>query len=447
MATKRRTKAAQPAAPSERLLRSLEALRAQGVPFRPISELRRRTNNPRDNAKAVGAIVESLQEFGWTTPLLMDAAGEVEAGDTRFMAAERLGLAEVPILQTDHDPELARRYVVADNRLGEIATWDGLKLAEILDGFTPDQVEVTGFSVEEVEAMAAQELAEAEKRLERSAPASVDEALADADVPQRVDRGQVWECGRHLVICGDARRVAPTGDPCAMLFTDPPYGVNYQSRGGSNNSRGAKHAKIKNDDMSPSELRVFLEEAFRAARAWLAPGATAYVFHGDQRPGIRLAFEGAFLSAGFELLGTLVWVKPTATMGWQDYRNGYEPILYGEVPGGKRHKVYDRTQSTVWDERKDAASAYMHPTQKPTSLAMRAMRNSTSPGDRVIDVFGGSGSTLVAAEVMKRSAVSIELEPRYCDVAIERWRRISGVDPKLVGMATERGAAAERQGE
>jgi len=155
----------------------------------------------------------------------------------------------------------------------------------------------------------------------------------------------------------------------------------------------------------------------------LRPGAAIYVCHANQRVGIYSAFEQALVDSNFTIAGCIVWVKPSATMGWQDYRNRYEPILYGWKKGADRRKVDDRTETNVWEMSRDAAASYEHPTQKPVELAERALRNSSIAGETILDLFGGSGSTLIAAARLGRTAIVVEKDAGYCDVIRQRWER------------------------
>ena len=221
------------------------------------------------------------------------------------------------------------------------------------------------------------------------------------------------------------------GDKAALLF-DPPYGVAYQSHMAEGGT-ASRFKPIENDDLKPEQLQQFLSDAFSAAVVGLRPGAAIYVCHANQRPGIYAAFEQALLKNEFFISTVIVRVKPGATMGWQDYRSRYGPILYGWRKGAERRKVLDRTETNVWQIGKDAPSSYVHPTQKPVALSERAIRNSSLAGDVVLDLFGGSGSTLIACEKTERAARLVELDPGYCDVICKRWERATGLKAERVG--------------
>jgi len=205
------------------------------------------------------------------------------------------------------------------------------------------------------------------------------------------------------------------GQTANCLWTDAPYGVAYQSHMAEGGT-ASRFQPIENDDLDPNALKAFLTTCFSNAAACMRPGAAVYACHANQRAGIYAAFESALIAGGFHFGGVLVWVKPAATMGWQDYRNRYEPILYGWKMGADRRKVEDRSETTVWEIARDAAASYEHPTQKPVELVARALRNSTVAGETVLDPFAGSGPVLIAAAKLGRRAVLIEKDPGYCDV-------------------------------
>ena len=205
-----------------------------------------------------------------------------------------------------------------------------------------------------------------------------------------------------------------------MVFTDPPYNVAYEGRGA--NDLGA----IKNDDMSDEQFEQFLRDVFASYFESMRELAPIYVCHPDSGTGPKMAFEKTFAER-FRKSSTLIWCKQSAGMGWQDYRAQHEPILYGWKEGkGSHYYCGDRSKTTVWQIGRDAQASYVHPTQKPVALPGEAIANSSKPGDTVLDLFGGSGSTLVACEQTGRVNRSMELDPKYCDVIIRRWQQYTG---------------------
>ncbi len=389
----------------------------------PIDDLRPWQGNPRKNSDAVEAVADSIGKFGFGAPIVARKANrQIIGGHTRLQAARRLGLTHVPVRYLDLSAEDAQLLALADNKLGEIAEWDEAALAQVLEelkGANAD-LEATGFDRGEIDELLAD--------LEASRLADVEEDPVP-EPPARPDSvpGQLYELGPHRLLCGDstapeALRLALAGQAADCLWTDAPYGVAYQSHMAEGGT-ASRFQPIENDDLEPAALQAFLTTCFRNAAAGLRPGAALYACHANQRPGIYPAFESALLAAGFHIASVLVWVKPAATMGWQDYRNRYEPILYGWKKGAERQKVEDRTETTVWEVSRDPAASYEHPTQKPVELVERALRNSTKAGDTVLDLFAGSGPVLIAAARLGRRAVLVEKDPGYCDVIRMRWER------------------------
>jgi DNA modification methylase len=387
--------------------------------------------NPRKNDATVDKLAEGIRAHGWGAPILARRDnGEIIAGHTRLKAALRLGLKVVPVRYLDLDEIRAHSLALADNRIGEDSEWDREALARILVELKDAEADLdaTGFDEKEVEDLIAKLEAE---RLEDIGEDLDEDLLTVPDHPVSL-AGEVYRLGPHRLVCGDSTVLADVecateGAPADLLFTDPPYGVSYLSRGGprSAHKEGAKFKAIENDDLTPEHLETFLVECLSAACALMRPGAAAYVFHADQKPGIRPAFERAFIASGFHLAATLIWVKDNASMGWQDYRGRHEPILYGWREGGERRKVEDRTETTLWEISRDGPTTYVHPTQKPTALSKRAVKNSTRVGDLVLDLFGGSGSTLIGAAMAGRRAAIVEKDPGYCDVIRRRWARFA----------------------
>ncbi len=385
----------------------------------PIEDLRPWDKNPRLNAEAVKRVAASIRRFGFGAPIVARRADhQIIAGHTRWLAARELGLAQVPVRFLDLDPADSRLLALADNKLGEIAEWDDLRLAQVLEELKGENadLEVTGFGTGEIDRLLSE--------LSASRLADIEEDPLPP-VPERPESksGTVYQLGPHRLFCGDSSKAVDVAKaPADMLFSDPPYGVSYQSHMAEGGT-AARFGQIENDDLSPEQLREFLKECFANAAMSLRPGAAIYVCHANQRVGIYSAFEQALVDSNFTIAGCIVWVKPSATMGWQDYRNRYEPILYGWKKGADRRKVDDRTETNVWEMSRDAAASYEHPTQKPVELAERALRNSSIAGETILDLFGGSGSTLIAAARLGRTAIVVEKDAGYCDVIRQRWER------------------------
>lgn len=384
-----------------------------------IALLKPSARNPRLNDAAVDAVARSIHEFGFNNPIITDAELNIAAGHTRLKAAKRLGLTEVPVIRV---PGLTGSkfsgFAIADNKTAEIAEWNSELLKQIVAELNLDSefdLGALGFDDMELTKLLDATIEEAEKD-EDDAPPLPEEAISQP--------GDLYILGEHRLYCGDStnpesyRRLL-VGEKIGCTVTDPPYGVSYQSRGEKREQWGM----IKNDDLSVDALEQFLQRVFANIAGVSRPGATAYICHGISMAGIRIAFERAFLSAGFHLSSTLVWCKQAASMGWQDYRERHECLLYGWIGEGHR-KIKDRTQTTVWEI--DREGNYRHPTQKPVALFSRALRNSTIRGERVLDPFIGSGTTIIACEQLGRRCYGIELEPKYVDVAVQRWEQYTG---------------------
>lgn len=406
------------------------------IVIRPIESLQAYSRNSRTHSSAqVAQLAASLQEFGWTNPILVDGDGTVLAGHGRIAAAKSLGMAEVPTISLAHLSEAKRRaYVIADNKLALNAGWDDdILKAELADlramGFDLD---ATGFSGDELLSMIDGVAPHAGKTDEDDVP--------DAPAAPISKLGDVWLVGDHRVMCGDSTDLASidkllAGDKADLLLTDPPYNVDYS--GGT-----AAALKIENDKMTQVAFAAFLAAAFAAFAGALKPGAAFYVWHPDSG---GLQFRAACEVAGLQVRQCLVWAKSMFVLGRQDYQWKHEPCLYGWKDGA-RHRWYGgRKQTTVLEFDKPSRSE-LHPTMKPVALFERQMCNSTRAGDVVLDGFGGSGTTLIAAEKHSRRARLMELDPKYCDVIVQRWEAFTGRSATLAGADATFSEIAEQRG-
>jgi DNA modification methylase len=391
----------------------------------PIDQLKPNPRNPRLNDAAVDAVARSIQAYGFNVPIVTDADFNIAAGHTRLKAAKKLGLATVPVVRV---PALAGSkfsgFAIADNKTAEIADWDEDLLAKIVAELNLDSdfdLSSLGFDDKELTDLLDWDVEDDEARADDAPP---------CPETARTRPGDLYLLGGHRLLCGDATspediRGLVEGEPIDCVLTDPPYGVGYHSRGANKDQWG----DIRNDDLDLDALEVFLGKSFVNLASTCRSGAIAYVCHGISMAGIRIAFERSFLSAGFRLSSTIVWVKQAASMGWGDYREQHECLLYGWKGEGHR-RIKDRTQTTVWQI--DREGDYKHPTQKPVALFSRALRNSTVRGDRVLDPFVGSGTTLIAGEQLGRRCLAIEIEPKYCDVVVKRWEVYTGRTAELI---------------
>jgi DNA modification methylase len=387
----------------------------------PTADLIPYARNSRTHSDAqIAKIASSIREFGFLNPIITDGKNGIVAGHGRVLAAQKLGLKELPCVEAKHLTEAQKRaYVIADNRMALDAGWDAdmlkVELGE-LQGLNFD-LALTGFDPGEIDSFLA----------DKTEGLTDPDAVPETPVNPVTVMGDVWIMGRHRLMCGDSTSIEQAeklmnGVKADMVFTDPPYNVAYEGRGEKN-----KLGPIKNDDMSDESFEQFCRDIFATYHAVMKPLSCIYVCHPDSQTGPKLAFEKTFGEL-FKKSSTLIWVKQSAGMGWQDYRAQHEPILYGWKEGGSGKHFYcgDRSKTTVWQIGRDAQAHYVHPTQKPVALPEEAIKNSSKGEDVVLDLFGGSGSTLIACEKTSRESRLMELDPKYCDVIVARWQDFTG---------------------
>jgi DNA modification methylase len=394
------------------------------IAWRPLGELIPYARNPRTHSDAqVAQIAASIREFGWTNPVLVDGANGIIAGHGRVLAARKLGLEQVPVIELAHMTEAQKRaYVLADNQLAVNAGWDEallrLELADLSElGF---DLGLVGFGEGELERLLAGD--------GRTGLSDDDEAPA---LPERAvsEPGDLWVLGDHRLLCGGATVLADVervldGRLADMCFTDPPYNVDY-ANSPKDKLRG-KHRPIMNDDLGVG-FEMFLHDA--CANILSVTKGAVYVCMSSSE---LHTLQRAFTAAGGKWSTFVIWAKHTFTLGRADYQRQYEPILYGWRGGHDHYWCGARDQSDVWFVDKPARND-LHPTMKPVALVERAIRNSSKSRDIVLDPFGGSGSTLVACEKAGRQARLVELDPKYCDVIIQRWQGWTGEQVMLEG--------------
>jgi site-specific DNA-methyltransferase (adenine-specific) len=364
----------------------------------------------------VAQIAASIKEFGFTNPVLIDADSGIIAGHGRVLAARKLKLSEVPCIRLGYLTETQKRaYVIADNKLAMNSGWDNemlkLEFAELTDqGFDLDLI---GFSEEE--------LAEIIKEPEQLTEGLTDEdAVPEVPIEPVTKPGDVWLMGKHRLMCGDSTSIEALESLCAgqlvdMWLTDPPYNVAYEGK--------TKDAlTIQNDSMGDGDFRQFLRDSYVAADVVMKPGAVFYIWHADSE---GYNFRGAAYDAGWKVRQCLIWKKSSMVMGRQDYHWKHEPCLYGWKEGAGHLWAADRKQTTILEFDKPSRNGE-HPTMKPVALFEYQLLNNTKGGDIVLDSFGGSGTTLLAAEKHGRYARLMELDPKYCDVIVKRWQEFTG---------------------
>ncbi len=385
----------------------------------PTTKLLPYARNARTHSdQQVAQIAASIAEFGFTNPILSGSDGVIVAGHGRLAAAHKLGLEVVPVVVLDHlTPTQRRALVIADNRIAENAGWDDAMLrVELADLQSNDfDLALTGFDADELLEILAGE--------ETSTEGNTDDDAVPVVPETPVSRpGDVWICGKHRVLCGDATQEASYqallgADHVSMLWQDPPYNVDY-ANSAKDKLRG-KDRPILNDNLGDG-FYAFLVAALTPALA-RCDGAVYIAMSSSELDMLQAAFR----AAGGHWSTFIIWAKNTFTMGRADYQRQYEPMLYGWREGSKRHWCGDRDQGDVWQIKKPVKND-LHPTMKPVELVERAIRNSSRPGDTVLDCFGGSGTTMIAAEKSGRVARLMELDPKYCDVVVRRWQDHSG---------------------
>ncbi|WP_042427012.1 site-specific DNA-methyltransferase [Comamonas granuli] len=385
----------------------------------PIAKLVPYARNARTHSDAqVAQIAASIAEFGFTNPVLAGSDGVIVAGHGRLAAAQKLGLDAVPVVVLDHlTPTQRRALVIADNRIAENAEWDEELLRVELEGLQDEgfDLDLTGFDADALAELLVGDEPDNEGQTDDDAVPEVSETPVSRP-------GDVWQLGPHRLLCGDATVAASyeallDGETVDMVFTDPPYNVNY-ANSAKDKLRGKDRA-ILNDNLGDG-FYDFLLAALTPMVAHCR-GAIYVAMSSSELD----TLQSAFRAAGGKWSTFIIWAKNTFTLGRADYQRQYEPILYGWPEGGERHWCGDRDQGDVWQIKKPQKND-LHPTMKPVELVERALRNSSRPGNVVLDPFGGSGTTLIAADKSGRIARLIELDPKYADVIVRRWQDWSG---------------------
>lgn len=366
----------------------------------------------------VAQIAASIVEFGFTNPILAGSDGVIVAGHGRLAAAQKLSLDTVPVVVLDHlTPTQRRALIIADNRIAENAGWDDAMLRIELQSLQEDgfNLDITGFDADALAEIMAGEETTIDGNTDEDSVPEISETIISR-------HGDVWILGNHRLVCGDATQASSyeqllAGQRVQMIWSDLPYNVNY-ANSAKDKLRG-KHRPILNDNLGEG----FYDFVFDALSLMLpyCDGAVYIAMSSSELDTLQAAFR----AAGGKWSTFIIWAKHTFTLGRADYQRQYEPILYGWPEGSSRHWCGDRDQGDVWNIKKPARND-LHPTMKPVELMERSIRNSSRPGDVVLDCFGGSGSTLIAAEKSERRCFMMELDPKYCDVIVRRWQEFSG---------------------
>lgn len=392
-------------------------------------------------------LAASIKEFGFNNPVAIDADGMILCGHGRVMAAQRLGMDQVPTVCLAHLTDIQKKaYILADNKLALNAGWDNDMLKVELEDlkFSDFDLDLVGFSTEELDEI-----------MNQNEEPEVEEDDYTVAVPEepKAKLGEIYILGKHRLMCGDSTSIADveklmSDQKADLLLTDPPYNVDYE--GGTD-----KKLKIKNDNMEDQAFRQFLIDVYKAADHVMKPGAPFYIWHADSE---GANFRGAAKDMGWQIRECLIWVKNSLVLGRQDYNWRHEPCLYGWKAGAAHYFTDSRSETTVIEDQvnvdklsKDELKTLckrllepscettvihekkpsindIHPTMKPVKLFGRLIKNSSKRNDIVLDLFGGSGTTIVACEQLNRRAYLMELDPAYVDVIIDRYQKLTNVE-------------------
>jgi DNA modification methylase len=379
-------------------------LGATKIEWQSVDKLIPYAKNARTHSdEQVAQIAGSIKEFGFNNPVLVDKDNSIIAGHGRLMAARKLGMDKVPVVQLGHMTEAQRKaYVLADNRIALNSGWDaGMLSLELQDLKDDIDLSLLGFDPDELDALL--------NPIEETEGLTDEDAVPDVPDEPKTKLGDIYILGNHRLMCGDstsidAVEVLMDGQKADMVFTDPPYGVDYKG--------------INND--SRDGLEDLLRGAFANYIATAKSGASIYCFHSDRCADV---FHKVFREF-FHFSSMIIWAKNSLTLSQTDYQSQHEPCLYGWMDNGSHSWHSDRKQTSLWKFDKERVVG--HTTPKPVALVEKAITNSSKGGDLVIDLFGGSGSTLIAAEKIGRCARLMELDPKYCDVIVQRWEEFTG---------------------
>lgn len=413
-----------------------------------LSDLKPADYNPRIELKPgmpeFEKLSRSIEEFGFIDPpIFNERTGNLIGGHQRVAVASYLGgYDEIEVSVVDLPLKKEKALNVALNKIS--GRWDEEKLAILLKDIDSD-VALTGFEDDEVDnLLATYDYIEDIERPIVEDDFDVNQFVEDHPEP-KTKLGQLWKLGEHYLLCGDATKSEDIdkllqGKKADLVVTDPPYNVAVSSD--SQELQESGRGKIMNDNMSDSDFDDFLTAVFNNYSTSMNPSAAIYVFHGSS---YQREFENAMNAAGIVVRSQCIWVKNNATFGWSQYRWQHEPVFYAFKKGAAPAWYGDRKQSTVWQDdlledlpatvwrvNRDDTTKYYHPTQKPLSLIAIPVRNSSKRNDVVLDLFGGSGSTLMTCDQLERVCFTLELDPIFCDVIIERWEQATGKKAELI---------------
>lgn len=416
-------------------------MKEEKIVYKKVEDLIPYENNPRLNDNGVEALAESIKEFGFKVPIIIDTDGVIVAGHTRLKACKKLGIEEVPcIVADDLTDEQVKAFRLADNKVAELSDWDLDKLKEEIEELDIDMTKYGFVQIENLD----QAIEDINDLMEKE---------IDDEVEPKAKRGDIYKLGEHYLMCGDSTdskdvEKLTQGNKIDLVVTDPPYFIDYD--------KSALGEKIANDDLSKDERVGFLVKAFTNFKKALKDGGVFYIWHADT---CREYFAEALKAVGLENRQVLIWVKNTPTLSRQDYNWKHEPCLYGWKEGAGHYYNNDFTATTINTKQKplnqmsekekddyikeleayisDGTTTLMydkplkseyHPTTKPVKLIAEQVSRSSRIGESVMDLFGGSGTTLLACEELNRKCYMMEYEPKYVDIIIQRWEEMTGYE-------------------
>lgn len=387
-----------------------------------VEELIPYINNPRNNDDAIDKVAASIKEFGFKVPIVIDNNNVVVTGHTRLLASKKLGLQEVPcVVADDLSPAQIKAFRIADNKVSEYAQWKDDMLKVELEELEEMDFDLDSVNIDYSDFDIALDLED----IQEDAYNEDDDIIEEAPKIPYSKEQDIWLLGKHRLMCGDSTKQEDVeklmdGEKADLVVTDPPYNVavnNEDIESLKARNRRLDGLIIQNDKMTASEFPIFLEKIFARYYETMKEGASIYVFYADSE---TINFMTKFTEAGFHFAQNCIWNKQQFVMTRKDYHYKHEPCLYGWKLG-KAHNWYtDRKQSSVWDFDRPFKNE-LHPTMKPIDLIKYPIGNSSKKGDVVLDLFGGSGSTLIASDTLSRKSYLMELDPRYVDVIVKRY--------------------------
>jgi DNA modification methylase len=429
------------------------------VEMRKVADINLYPHNPRHNDHAVQAVAASIREFGFRQPLVLDEDSVIVVGATRYKAALLIGLDEVPVhVATGLTPEQLKSYRISDNKTGEIADWNcELLVREIVQLQQADfDLNLMGFSPQELH-----DLLDTEVEVGLSDPDDIPQPLDEAETRP----GELWLLGEHRLLCGDAAQAEDVNRllddaPVHLVNTDPPYNVRVEDRSNNAIAAGlssftgtshhqkldverhpdkakpttkklrAKDRPLANDFVSDQQFDRLLHAWFGNLSRVLVPGRSFYVWGGYAN---CANYPPVLKASGLYFSQAIIWVKEHPVLTRKDFMGNHKWAFYGWKEGAAHQFFGPNNATDVWSVKKVNPQSMVHLTEKPVELAIRALQYSTRPGESVLDLFGGSGSTLIAAEQTERRAFLLEIDPPYCDIIRMRWEKFTGKKAQRVG--------------